>query len=148
VTTVKPSATMTICYVHDDANADLDELFGIDLKAATATYVLLETLFADEVLAEKLHVNNDVHYFSPDFHNLLVSTFSRKGYTIYRLKYHDGDGQLMGYRILHAYHGRVDCSYVLAIMERQNAYDHTHWKINRLFGTYDTLGIYRESGIS
>jgi len=139
---------MTTCYVHDDANADLAELFRLDVPSATATYVLLETLFTDEVLAEKLYVNNVTHYLSPGFHNLLVTRFRMKGYTIYRLKYHDEDGQLIRYRILHAYHGGVDCSYVLAIMERQHAYDHTHWKLKRLFGTYDTLGIYRESGRS
>lgn len=127
--------------ITEPAKEDLDRLDEVDEDAAAEIEVALEEISNDQRLLEKLTKKKYKSLDTPEFEVDRFEELWQQGLNMLRLKFWDWEGSLLPYRVLYAYDPRKDVYFVLAVVERKNAYDTNHPILARVVTQYHELGI-------
>lgn len=127
--------------VTQDFDDDMDALDGTQPDLVDAAEVLLESLYENRDLLERLHQPTTYPLHTPAFEVKRFAMAQKTGYNIFILKFQDLDGFATNHRILIGYHAQRDTYYVLAITDRDYSYDHHHDAYGNLLHRYEKCGI-------
>lgn len=124
-----------------EAEEDLDALYEVDEDAAAEIETALDEIGNDQRLLERLIDKKFKSIGTPEFDVDRFEELWQKGLNLLRLKFWDWQGSVIPYRVLYAYAPLTDIYYVLAVVERNHAYDTKHPIIARVVRQYDALGL-------
>lgn len=127
--------------ITDPAIDDLDRLYEEDEDAAAEIETALEEIANDQRLLESLTQKKFKSLGTPEFDVDKFEELWQQGLNLLRLKFWDWQGSVIPYRVLYAYAPRADIYYVLAVVERNHAYDTKHPTVLRVRRQYDALGL-------
>lgn len=128
---------MPSLFIHDDAKADLKELFesNVDQEDAATITVILQEIGADTDLIDRLTQHGYGQKEESDFHVSKFLELWDKGLDIWRLKIWD----VADFRILYGYYPIYEHYYVLAIVPREFKYDPDHPITKRAIAAFEQL---------
>lgn len=132
---------MAVLIVEPAAESDLEQIWDINEDAAATITVLLEELESGVPELDRLFRRGFRRIEDPAFDVDHFIEFWREGFNLLRLKIWDEGGALVPYRILYAFDPRYDSYHVLAIIDRDFAYDRTHPIVQRVINDYTHLGL-------
>lgn len=124
-----------------EAFDELDRLYDIDEAAAALIDVLFEKLDGDADMLDRLCQPNNHYTYTPPFEIKRYAEMQRRGKNIYTLKVRDDQGALLPYRVLIGYHAQINTYYVLAVIQREIAYDTTDPVFRIVLERYGQCGI-------
>lgn len=127
--------------VTQDFDDEMDALDSTQPDVVDAAELLLESLYENRDLLERLLPPATHPLHTPAFEVKRFGTAQKAGYNIFILKFQDLDGHLADHRILLGYHGQRDTYYALAITDRDYSYDHHHDAYRNLLHRYEKCGI-------
>lgn len=127
--------------ITDPAKDDLDRLYDEDEDAAAEIETALDEIANDQQLLERLTEKKFKSIGTPEFDVDYFEEVWQKGLNLLRLKFWDWEGSVVPYRVLYAYAPRTDTYFVLAVVERNHAYDTKHPTVLRVLSQYDALGL-------
>lgn len=128
--------------ITPQAKEDLDSLYDIDEDAAAEIETALDEIANDQRLLDRLTVKKFKSLGTPEFDVDRFEELWQQGLNLLRLKFWDWQGSVLPYRVLYAYAPQTDIYYVLAVIERNHAYDTTHPIVQRVLRQYDALGLH------
>ncbi|MDB5937937.1 MAG: hypothetical protein JWP77_301 [Polaromonas sp.] len=133
---------MTKLVVTKEIESEIDLLYESHPDFADAVEVLLESLYEDLDLLERLHTPTTYPFHAPFFEVKIFIEASGKGYNIYSLKFKDLHGHSnIGYRIFLGFNAQRDIYYALALTHRSYAYDTNHPAYRDLCHRYEQYRI-------
>jgi len=118
-------------YEGDDDTAD----------AAAEVETALDEISNDPRLLERLHKKNFRSIGTPHFDVDRFEELWQQGLNMLRLKFWDWQGSVVPYRVLYAHDARNDIFHVLAVVQRDHAYDTNHPLVVRVCAQYSALGL-------
>ncbi|MDN4052521.1 type II toxin-antitoxin system RelE/ParE family toxin [Massilia sp. YIM B02763] len=128
--------------ITDAAKDDLDRLYDVDEDAAAEIETALDEIAHDPLLLERLTEKKFKSIGTPEFDVDVFEELWKRGLNLLRLKFWDWQGSVVSHRVLYAYAPRTDIYYVLAVVERNYAYDTKHPTVLRVIRQYDALGLH------
>lgn len=120
---------------------DLDAIYEIDEAAAAQFDVLLEHLADDPDMLDRLFRPANHYQYAPPFEVKLYGEMQKRGKNIYAIRVLDEDGALLPYRALMGFHAQIDTYYLLAVLQREIAYDTTDPAFCTVMERYEQAGI-------
>lgn len=126
------------------AEEDLDLLYEGDessFDAAAEIETALDEISNDPYLLGHLHKKNFLSIGQPHFDVDRFEELWQQGLNMLRLKFWDWQGSVVPYRVLYAHDARNDIYYVLAVVQRDHAYDTNHPILHRVQSQYNALGL-------
>lgn len=135
-----PRSTSYSLVVHDDAKADLDELYEKDIDAAASIEVFLDEVKHNQYLLDSLSVTGFVCYEPEVWDTDEWIELKKQKLNIRRIKFLYLEG-VSKYRIIYAFDPTQMRYYVLGIVLRSIDYDVSHPTSKRIIATYEKLGI-------
>ena len=126
-------------FVHDDADDDLEALWGADEEAAARIVVLLEELEASQDLLDRLTQHDFGSYQTADFQVSKWVEQWKKGKDLWRLKVWDLEDRKLRYRIVYAFLPNKSHYHVLGIVPRDFNYEADHPLTRRILAAYEDL---------
>lgn len=125
--------------VHDDAKADLEDLWKKDTQAAALIVAALQEIEGDQRLLDAL----TIHGFGKDraerFEVGKWLAFWNKGVDLWRLRVWELDRLGAPYRVVYAYERGKQRYHVLGIFHRDFDYDPNDLRTKRVKRAYDNL---------
>jgi hypothetical protein len=125
--------------MHDDASADLDDLWEREPQAAARIAALLEELEGNHDLLDRLTQHDYGAYQSADFHVSKWQEQWRKGRDLWRLKVWELEENGLQYRVVYAFMPKKHHYHILAIAPREFDYDANHPISQRIIRAYQAL---------
>lgn len=133
---------MTKLVVTKEIENEIDLLYEVQPDFADAVEILLESLYEDLDLLERLHSPDTYPLHTPFFEVKIFIEARDNGYNIYFLKFKDLDGHgVIGYRIFLGFNAQRDIYYALALTNRKHAYDTSQPAYRYLCHRYEQYGI-------
>ena len=133
---------MTKLVVTKEIEEEIDRLYEVQPDLADAVEVLLESLYEDLDLLERLHSPDTYPLHTPFFEVKIFIEARDNGYNIYFLKFKDLDNHgIIGYRIFLGFNAQRDIYYALALTDRDHAYDTSHHAYRNLCARYEQYRI-------
>lgn len=126
-------------YVHEDAEADLEQLWVTEPTAAARITALIEELEGNTDLLDRLTQHDFGAYRREDFHVSKWIEQWRKGKDLWRLKIWDLENKGLRYRVVYAFMSRQQDYCVLGILPREFNYDPNHDLTRRIIAAYEDL---------
>lgn len=126
-------------YVHEHAQADLEELWSADLAAAARIAALLQELKGNQDLLDRLTQHDFGRNGTAAFHVSMFQEQQRKGRNLWRVKLWDLEHQGLSYRVVYAFVAQKHIYHVLAIAPRRFNYDERHPLTQRIIRDCDEL---------
>ncbi|MEW5891005.1 MAG: hypothetical protein AB1768_18645 [Pseudomonadota bacterium] len=126
-------------FVHDDAEGDLERLWGEAPEAAARIAVLLEEVEGNPDLLDCLTQHDFGSYHSADFHVSRWVEQWKKGRDLWRLKVWDLEDKGLRYRVVYAFVPGKLQYHVLGIVPRDFNYDVGNELTRRILRTYEDL---------
>jgi hypothetical protein len=126
-------------FVHDDAKADLEQLWTDAAQAAARITVLLQELEGNQDLLDRLTQHDFGAYQTAQVHVSKWFEHWNKGKDLWRLKVWDLEGKGLQYRIVYAFIPGKKHYHALAIAPRDFNYDARHPLTQRILRAYDGL---------
>lgn len=123
------------------AESDLDGLYEIDEDSAAEIETALDEIANDPRLAENLCRSGFFNLSCPHYDVSRVAVYAEERMNVLRLKFWDFEGALVPYRALYAYHPQKDTYYVLAVAERNLAYERDTELAKRIDNDFSKLDI-------
>lgn len=128
--------------VTKEIEDEIDLLYEVQPDFADAVEVLLESLYEDLDLLERLHSPDTYPLHTPFFEVKIFIEARNNGYNIYFLKFKDLDGHgIIKYRIFLGFNAQRDIYYALALTDRNHAYDTSHSAYRDLCTRYEQYRI-------
>lgn len=125
--------------IHDDARADLENLWDHEPEAAAKITALLEELDGNQDLLDHL---TDHGYGEDGSTNFSISKWLRfwnRGKDLWRLKLWNLERSGLAYRVIYAFTPGELHYHVLAVAPRAFDYDSKHPLTQRILKTYEDL---------
>lgn len=119
-------------FVHDDAKADLEQLWASEPAAAARIAVLLQELADDQDLLDRLTQHDYGSSQTAQFHVSRWQEHWRKGKDLWRLKVWDLEDKGLRYRVVYNFVPGKRQYHILAIAPRTFNYDARHPITQRL----------------
>ena len=132
--------------IHEDAEADLEQIFAEDEDAAAEILVFLEEAKLNQKTLENLTIDGYVHHENVTYNvkEIKAAKRARYRYNLWRLRLLWIEGGASKYRIIYAFSAIEYRYYVLAIVPRNIAYEmNKHERTAKIFAAYDDLQIPR-----
>ncbi|MBK6998889.1 MAG: hypothetical protein IPH35_02560 [Rhodoferax sp.] len=130
--------------VTKEIEDEIDLLYEVQPDFADAIEVLLESLYEDLDLLERLHSPDTYPLHTPFFEVKIFTEARGDGYNMYLLKFKDLEGhRIIGYRLFLGFNAQRDIYYALALTNRNHAYDTNHPAYRDLCHRYERYGIPR-----
>lgn len=126
-------------FVHEDAEADLEQLWETEPTAAARITVLIEELEGNPNLLDRLTQHDFGAYGLEDFHVSKWIEQWRQGKDLWRLKIWDLENKNLRYRVVYAFMSRQQDYCVLGILPRAFNYDSNHDLTRRILAAYKDL---------
>lgn len=127
--------------IHEEAVADLEDLWRTDPASAGALVALLQQIKADQRLLDSL----TIHGFGSDrreaFNVVPWIEQRRLGRELWRLKHWVLEGKARRYRVIYALDSRASRYYVLGVFSRDFNYDRNDPRTRRVLVTYDSMDL-------
>lgn len=133
--------TMAELIPLQEAYDELDAIYEIDAAAAAQFDVLLEHLADDTDMLERLFRPANHYKYTPPFEIKIYGEMQKRGKNIFTIRVLDEDGALLPYRALMGYHAQIDTYYLLAVLQREIAYDTTDPAFRAVVERYEQAGI-------
>lgn len=125
--------------VHEDAEADLEDLYKRDQRTVLAIAALLEELSGSQELLDRLTDHDFGKNRKEEFHVSKWLEQWRKGHDLWRLKIWRLERHGIQYRIVYAFIPIKRQYIVLAIAPRDFDYDESHPITQRILRAYREL---------
>jgi hypothetical protein len=126
-------------FIHEDAQADLEELWTREPRAAARLLAVFEQLEGDLDLLDRLTQHDYGAHRSADFHVSKWFDQWNKGRDLWRLKVWDLEDKGLRYRVVYAFTPKEHHYHVLAIAPREFDYDSSHPLSQRILRAYQEL---------
>lgn len=132
---------MTSLVVTKAIEDEIDLLDATQPDLVDAAELLLESLYENLDLLERLHVPSTHPLHTPVFEVKQFAEALELGYNIYILKFQNLNGYLTDHRIFLGFNAQRDIYYALAITDRDHSYDTSHASFGSLVTRYEQYRI-------
>lgn len=126
---------------HKEAEIELDALYEVDEDAAALMDVLFESIEDNPAILECLFRPHNHYKHEPPFEVKEYRAMHVLGLFVLTIKPKDKDGHRSSHRALVGYDARHEKYYVLAIADREVAYEPADPLFNSIQRRYAELGI-------
>lgn len=129
--------------IHDDAQADLEEIWNSDADAAADIETFLEEAKLNQATLSNLTQNGYIQYGEWPYDVKEWGEAKRQRYNLWRVRLLWLEGKASKFRIVYAFHPTEFRYYVLGVVDREFNYAIKHPISKRITAAYDALCIPR-----